>query len=117
MMKIKEEIEKHQAAIKEHQKAIFELKKSCQHCFQPLTSKQIEDRWLSISAYCLNCGQNFGWRCKESPDQVCHYIDYYNNEGQIELIDGTFVSIPKDYDIEFPDGDCCVFCDLPDERK
>lgn len=69
---------------------------------------------MSVSANCQGCHQYFGWRCKKSPDGVCHY---YSEDGKIELIDNTQVPTPEDHDPDYETDDCCIFCGMPDERK
>ena len=106
--------EERKKKIKEHQEAIYKLLEECQHTFRILNSEQLADEWMSVSAGCIGCGQDFGWRCKESPDQVCHY---FSEDGKVELIDGTSVSVPCDHDSDYETDDHCIFCGLPDERK
>lgn len=90
---------------------LHKVKGSCKHMFKPFTEFQLLDKWHSSTATCLSCGEQFGWRCKESPDGVCH--TYVDSDGSITLIDGTKVKAPAD---EYYNGDC-VYCGMPDERK
>lgn len=90
------------------------LKEQCTHEMRPLTKKELDDKWMSVDALCVVCGKSFGWRCKVSPDGVCHY---FSEDGKVELIDGTFVDIPIDHDPEYETDDGCIFCGHPDERK
>jgi len=43
---------------------VNQLETSCPHEFKPLTEKQLNDKWMSVFAKCLICGEFFGWRCK-----------------------------------------------------
>jgi hypothetical protein len=111
---IKAAIRIHQAQIRSLNKELDQIKANCKHAFKPLTQKQLDDKWMSISAECTVCGQDFGWRCKESPDSVCHYE---SSNGKVALIDGSMVSIPFDHDPNYETDDSCIFCGHPDERK
>jgi len=76
-----------------------ELKDSCSpHQFKPLSKEDLDDKWMSVGASCIICGGHFGWRCKVSPDGVCHY---HTEDGKIELSDGTQ----------------CIWCGHSSERK
>lgn len=103
-----------------HLSEINRLRKECQHSFKPLTSKQLSDEWMSVGAFCIGgCDKSFGWRCKKSPDGVCHY---FSEDGKVELIDGTTVTVPADVDGHVNDPnyeteDSCLFCGHPEERK
>jgi len=122
------QIQTHQAAIKEsqilpaerlakiqaHRDEITKLTDECPHTFRPLTEKELTDKWMSVSSGCLGCGQYFGWRCKKSPDGVCHY---FSEDGKIELIDGTTVPVAESHDPDYETDDGCLFCGMPDERK
>lgn len=110
----KQQIEAHKAAVKQHRDAIQELTEQCPHDFQPLTEKQLADKWMSVGAVCTVCKEDFGWRCKESPDGVCHY---YTDDGKVTLIDGRVVDPPADHDCKSESSDWCVFCGHPEERK
>jgi hypothetical protein len=83
------------AAIEQHRDAIRKLIEECPHNFSPLTPKQLADKWMSVSADCLACNRDFGWRCQKSPDGVCHYI---MENGKIPLIDGRNVDPPEGID-------------------
>lgn len=106
--------------IKFHLSEVYRLRNECQHAFIPLTKKQLDDEWMSVGASCVGgCEQSFGWRCKNSPDGVCHY---FSKDGKVQLIDGTTIPVPADVDgcIHNPDyetEDVCLFCGHPDERK
>ena len=102
------------AKIQEHRDEITKLTDECRHVFKPLTEKQLGDKWMSVSSVCLGCGQHFGWRCKKSPDGVCHY---FSEDGKIELIDGTNVPVSEGHDDQYETDDTCLFCGMPDERK
>lgn len=86
----------------------------CDHELPELTPKQLKDELMSEEAHCLICGSGFGWRCKESPDGVCHY---YSNDGKVKMIDGTLVNVPEGHDATYENDDECIFCGLPEERK
>lgn len=75
-----------------------------------MTKKQLADQWMSVSAYCLVCVSHLGWRCKESPDGVCHY---YVIDGEVTLIDGTQVDAPDGCETSIE----CIYCGHPEERK
>lgn len=112
--RIRKEMAERRQQIREHSAALQKLKDECPHLLRDLTTKELADEWMSVGASCIGCGTDFGWRCKESPDSVCHY---YSEDGQIELINGTMVPIPADHDPDFEINDCCIFCGMPDERK
>lgn len=71
---------------------------------------------MSEGADCLVCGENFnmGWRCKISPDSICHY---YSKDGKVKMIDNTLVDIPEWHDSKHENEDNCIFCGMPEERK
>ena len=96
------------------QRALFELQDACQCEFRELTADELDDEWMSVGARCLKCGQGRGWRCKESPDSVCHYR---SRNRCIKLLGGALYALPDDYDDSNESDDWCVFCGLPDERK
>lgn len=91
-----------------------ELIRQCQHEFRPLTASEIKDEWMSVNSVCLICGMGFGWRCKKSPDSVCHYFSDAN--GVVSLINGESITIP-DPEPEYQGEDGCLFCGHPNERK
>lgn len=92
----------------------------CKHEFKPLTDKQLADKWMSVSATCIHCKNDFGWRCIKSPDGACHYYTTDDEPYRIELIDGTLVEPPAEYGMEEKcdeTADHCIYCGMPDERK
>jgi len=90
------------------------LRNSCVHVFADLKKKDLNDEWMSVNAICTSCGKYFGWRCKISPDFICHYK---STNGQIELINGEKIPTQLDHDPEYESDDCCIFCGDPEERK
>ena len=86
-------------------------KNECPHDFPPLTPEQLADRWFTQSAYCYACGECFGWRCKESPDLVCHY------DPSDLLLDGSLIDEKLIKHEMQDDDDICIFCGQPDERQ
>lgn len=106
-------IKYHEDARNSHAESINRLKKTCPHHFHPLTNEEILDEWMSVPAYCTVCSTNFGWRCKCSPDGICHYMD--DDEEEVILIDGRIVKVAEK--VENCSIDCCVYCGMPDERK
>ena len=100
--------------------AINELKQACVCEFEPLTQEQLDDEWMSEIANCVICGTSHGWRCKKSPDGVCHY---FSNNGKVQLTGNRECDVPQkdeygeDYDAENESDDWCIFCGHPDERK
>ncbi len=107
------------------QRKYNEIILKCTHeKFRPLTKGELTDRWMSIGAYCQICGKDFGWRCKESPDSVCHYeSDEMDTDGDgnsvygVELITEEYVDIPEGHNPDHENEDSCIFCGLPEERK
>lgn len=89
------------------------LKSTNAECKHQLDS--INDPWIFASAYCKLCNKDLGWRCKESPDQVCHYYNELDNN-RLELIDGSTIEVFMG-EIHDTFEECCLFCGLPDERK
>lgn len=88
--------------------------RDCDHAFRPLTNSDLADEWMSVGAHCSICGHSYGWRCKESPDGVCHYPP---EEGEpIDLLDGTALTMTEKQ-IDEAYYESCVFCGMPDERK
>ena len=101
---------------------IRRLGETCQHELRELTDEERADKWMSLSAICLCCGEKFGWRCKKSPDHVCHYHsvrDYSTALGsqKVIMVDGTKVDVPEGHEPENESLNHCIFCGLPDERK
>lgn len=97
---------------------LHNLKASCKHNFPPLTAEQLADEWMSESAYCTICNTAFGWRCKDSPDSVCHYTDDIDTENnQVFLINGQFGKLPDGFDLENHYSESCIYCGSPEERK
>lgn len=100
-------------------KELDELLSNCPHWFRELTEKELADEWGSVVALCEICHQEFGWRCKESPDSICHYFTTTDRDGIrcIKLLDGTL-----DHNFSRSDGnwewnvncesnDECLYCD------
>lgn len=97
------------------QKQLTEKIRSCKHTFRPLTTEELNDKWMSVGARCECCDKLFGWRCKKSPDDVCHYHSF---EGYVTLIDGTkCVSGLTLTEEENQSFDMCLYCGMPSERK
>jgi hypothetical protein len=69
---------------------------------------------MGVGAYCLICDKSFGWRCKESPDGVCHYKNEVDDK-QLLLINGKTVDAPADYAEHYYES--CIYCGQPEERK
>ena len=87
------------------------LQYSCPHTIKP----QEPDGVFGYGyAECAGCDAKFGWYCPDSPDRVCHYESC---DGQVELLDGTKVTVPADHDAKHDSSDWCIFCGHPDERK
>lgn len=59
-------------------------------------------------------GEDLGWYCKLSPDNVCHY---FTIDGRVQLIDGNLISAPYEHDEEEETYDACIYCGEPKERK
>jgi hypothetical protein len=95
-------------------KALFELMHHCNCEFEPLTKEELEDEWMSEGARCIKCGQHRGWRCKISPDGVCHY---HSKDGCVQLLGGELYKLPDSHDFNGESDDWCVFCVMPKERK
>lgn len=102
-------IDKAEMSIKTAQEALLELQRQCVCKFPPLTQEQLNDEWMSVNSQCEICGVWHGWRCKLSPDSVCHYRV---RDGKVTLLGGEQVSCTNDYG-----AGNCVYCGLPDERK
>jgi len=103
------------AAVEKLNRELWELKDSCSpHQFRELKPKELADEWMSVGSTCLICGEHFGWRCKVSPDGVCHY---HTEDGKVELSDGTLVDPPAEHDPNYETSDSCIWCGHPDERK
>lgn len=88
---------------------------SCPHTFRELTKKELDDEWMSEIADCTVCRRTFGWRCKVSPDSVCHY--FTEDDGKVLLLDGSKVDPVEKIGKEYENYDTCLFCGHPEERK
>lgn len=105
-------------AIDFHKKEMWKLVAECPHSFKPLSNKELKDEDFSDSAICISgCGQRFGWRCKESPDGVCHYLPF--DDKHVKLLNGELVLISEETleDAQDEHYECCLFCGQPEERK
>jgi hypothetical protein len=113
---LKNKLDELQSIINRCQREYDLVKETCQHELIELTQKELNDEWMSEGADCLVCGEDFSmaWRCKCSPDSVCHY---YSKDGKVKMIDGTLVDIPKGHNPEWETDDACIFCGMPEERK
>lgn len=95
----------------------------CEHRLGQLSKKDLADKWMSVWADCIDCGQHFGWRCKKSPDGVCHYFTDPRGKaislinGKQHLINDPQFPLDGTYDPEYETDDCCIFCGHPEERK
>ena len=87
---------------------------NCTHELAELTEAELRDTWMSVGAHCLICGTFWGWRCKSSPDSVCHYS---SENGKVRMVDGSLVDVPKGHYPERENDDECIFCGEPEERK
>jgi len=112
--------EQHNVNLTKLESAHRELVRNCAHEFEPLTPRQIADEWMSESSRCIHCNTRFGWRCKKSPDGVCHYNSSPNRDGEgriIYLIDNSRVPVPDGHDHNHESHDWCIYCGMPEERK
>ena len=100
--------------LKTASEAFYELRRNCICEFEPLTQEQLDDEWMSENAKCLICGGYHGWRCKESPDGVCHY---FSKDGKVQLLGNRECDVPIDHDGSGESDDWCIFCGMPEERK
>lgn len=99
---------------------LYRLKKGCPHKLRSLTEEELADQWMSVGARCMICSEHFGWRCKISPDGVCHYcLEPKNDVLGIYLVDGSFRPVAELPPHRESSGMCifCIFCSMPDERK
>lgn len=75
---------------------------------------------MSEGADCLICHRDYGWRCKNSPDGICHYFTQPNGIS-VNLINGNIDNVQfkksDNYDPEYESYDWCVYCGMPEERK
>ena len=111
---LKKEIKENEALLRDAESILRSTKKKCTHYLPPLTDKQLKDKWMSAGAVCEICSKCWSWRCKESPDSVCHY---YTEDGKIPLINGDSVDPEPDHDPQYETDDYCLFCGNPEERK
>jgi hypothetical protein len=118
------------AAVRAAEKTCDALSGICTHVFSPRMSASLQallnssDQrdWTLQSKYdratCDICQLDFGWRCPDSPDTVCHYD---MTDGLVELTDGSMHQasdeITDRFGNEHSDRDCCIFCNAPEERK
>ena len=97
------------------QRELRKFRESCTHTFRELTRKELADEWMSESAECIICKSCFGWRCKVSPDHVCHY--FTGDDGKVVLLDGSKVDPVEKIEKQYENYDMCLFCGHPEERK
>jgi hypothetical protein len=114
-MRLHEQIKAARALMRQAEELVDLLNLSCHHEFRPLTTAELEDKRMSEAAHCLICGENFGWRCKKSPDRVCHY--YSTEDGKVLLLDSTLALVPEGHDKDHETHDRCIYCEMPKERK
>lgn len=98
---------------------INKIKANCHHHFERIKDRDWKDQWMSTGAYCKGCGINFGWRCRYSPDGVCHYNANSAKDGRysVRLINDDLWQLPEDHKLEDESSDWCIFCGHPEERK
>ena len=94
---------------------IRKIRTSCRHTFMELTKKELDDEWMSETAECTTCKCSFGWRCKVSPDGVCHY--FTRDDGKVLMIDGRLIDPVEKIEKQSETYDMCLFCGHPEERK
>jgi len=113
---LKNKLDEFQSLINKYENEYANVAQTCKHELRELTPKELKERYMAVGADCLVCGSNFefAWRCKKSPDSVCHY---FSNDGKVEMIDGTLVGVPNEHNSENEDTDSCIFCHHPEERK
>ena len=111
---LREQIAEARVAVNAARSVLDQLISSCTHTFRPLTKDELSDKWMSEFAKCDICSRSFGWRCKVSPDCVCHYADELDG-CELELINGNKVVVSAEE--ADTDCECCVFCGMPNERK
>lgn len=113
-LELKNLIDAAEAVLRDKGLLLAKLREDCAHPMEIISAKQWKAADGCIGAYCPVCSMGFGWRCRKSPDGVCHYE---SDEGLIELIDGRSVPIPAKHDPDYETSDSCIFCGAPDERK
>jgi hypothetical protein len=75
--------------LRKYSRILNRLNRNCPHEFEPLTTEELADQWMSVGAYCLICDKSFGWRCKESPDGVCHYKNEVDDKQLLFCVHST----------------------------
>ena len=102
--------EDYRRKIEDYRKKLNELIQKCPHWFKELTEAELNDKWMSVGATCKMCHKSFGWRCKDSPDSVCHYFTTTDRDGVrcVELSDGTL-----DHNFPRTDGVICFVVRIP----
>lgn len=109
-----EEIKDYESQIEVLKNKIKVLRDSCDHK-------------LNFNSTCTLCSKDFyGWYCKHSPDNLCHYYAhsskdddkkyvylYGNSSNKSFLSEEIMVNIEKWGYSE----DWCIFCGEPEERK
>lgn len=103
-----------QLNLKTATQALHELIRNCVCEFEPLTESELNDEWMSKYSLCLICGTYHGWRCKESPDGICHY---FSRDGKVQLLGNREYDLPLNHDKMGESYDTCIFCGSPKERK
>lgn len=98
-----------------------QLEKECKHEYVIETGYE--------SAICSICGKDLGWWCPESPNHICEYYGNHDSGRRVpkaSVKDFTKVEpITWDttgnyvwsYEGEWYDGDDCIYCHQPEERK
>ena len=93
----------------------IEIYQSCPHVFPLLTEKELKEKWWG-SASCSICKGHFGWRCLDSPDEICHFISEVK-ENKITLNNGKEVEFIKDDEYRYHSDEYCIYCHGPDDRQ
>lgn len=114
LKKLKVQISEAKKVAEKATKKVWRLVKLCPHRLRPLTNSEWGDEWMSKTAVCEICGRHWEWRCKVSPDGVCHY---HSHDGMVELIDGSKCKVPKGHINADETDDSCIYCQMPEERK
>jgi hypothetical protein len=105
------------------QAEIAKLKESCEHHLRDLPPEIFAQPWMSIRAECEVCGTTFSaWRCRESPDRICHYHIAIHPELKVlgvVLMDGRWdLDFPQEYQAkDCEPQDDCFYCGMPDKRQ
>lgn len=114
---LKDSIYSLKEGIKKASEKLSSLIDSCSHLLRDLTPEEFAHPYMRVETICEICGKDLNvWRCKESPDGVCHYVTDNENpfkQWAVKLLDDRWdYAFPQDDWNKEEEGEDCIYCKM-----